>query len=137
MNAVELVQKALQKAEGIRPKVGGFPYLAECLRQAGVLKNVWTLPAAQSAFWTVKGSIVMTNVPLVTGTYEVPAFDEEALIRTLRADQAGKMTFGQFLLAAWEAGVTHYEVDFTARTVTYFGADDAFYKEVYPAVDVD
>ncbi|MFK5241030.1 hypothetical protein ACI3PF_08535, partial [Lactococcus lactis] len=42
MNAIELVQGAMKKAEKIRPKVGGFPYLAECMREAGVLKNVWT-----------------------------------------------------------------------------------------------
>lgn len=53
MNAIELVEGAMKKAETIRPKVGGFPYLAECLREAGVLKNVWTLPAGQSTFWTV------------------------------------------------------------------------------------
>ncbi|MDG4980669.1 hypothetical protein OGZ39_03230 [Lactococcus lactis] len=38
MNAIELVQGAMKKAEKIRPKVGGFPYLAECMREAGVLK---------------------------------------------------------------------------------------------------
>jgi uncharacterized protein YbcV (DUF1398 family) len=28
-----------------RPKVGGFPYLAETLRRAGVTRNLWYLPA--------------------------------------------------------------------------------------------
>ena len=44
MNAIELVQGAMKKAEKIRPKVGGFPYLAECMREAGVLKNGPFLP---------------------------------------------------------------------------------------------
>lgn len=39
MNAIELVEGAMKKAETIRPKVGGFPYLAECLREAGVFEK--------------------------------------------------------------------------------------------------
>ncbi|MCL2113139.1 MAG: DUF1398 family protein [Streptococcaceae bacterium] len=137
MNAVELVQQAMQKAEAIRPKVGGFPYLAECLRQAGVLKNIWTLPSAQSSFWTVKGAIAVTDVPLITGAYEVPPFDEAALIKALRIDQAGETTLGEFLRAAWEAGVTYYVVDFTQRTVTYHGAFGESYTEAYPEVNIE
>ncbi|MDU4037198.1 MAG: DUF1398 domain-containing protein, partial [Lactococcus lactis] len=71
MNAIELVEGAMKKAETISPKVGGFPYLAECLREAGVLKNVWTLPAGQSTFWTVAGVISLTNAPMLTGFQEV------------------------------------------------------------------
>lgn len=137
MNAVELVQEAMQKAEEIRPKVGGYPYLAECLRQAGVLKNVWTLPSAQSSFWTVKGTIAVTDVPLVTGAYEVPVFDEVALLAALKVDQAGESTLGEFLKAAWDAGVTYYVVDFVKRTISYHGAMGEEYTTTYPAVLVD
>jgi uncharacterized protein YbcV (DUF1398 family) len=38
--AIENLQRALDRAAVIRPKVGGFPYLAETLRQAGVTRNV-------------------------------------------------------------------------------------------------
>jgi len=34
----------------IRPKVGGFPVLAEVLKRAGVKRNYWTLPSCQSIF---------------------------------------------------------------------------------------
>jgi uncharacterized protein YbcV (DUF1398 family) len=137
MSAIELVQNAMQKAEGIRPKVGGFPYLAECLREAGVLKNVWTLPSAQSSFWTVEGALAVTDQPLVTGAYEIAKFDEAALIKALRVDQAGETTLGEFLMAAWEAGVVYYVVDFEARTVSYYGSSDEVYVETYPAVEVN
>ena len=50
MNAIELVQGAMKKAEKIRPKVGGFPYLAECMREAGVLKNVWPFLSDKARF---------------------------------------------------------------------------------------
>jgi uncharacterized protein YbcV (DUF1398 family) len=46
--AIENLQAAQQRAIAIRPKVGGFPYLAESLRQAGVTRNFLFLPTCQS-----------------------------------------------------------------------------------------
>jgi hypothetical protein len=37
--AIDSFEKALERAAAIRPKVGGFPYLAESLRLAGVTRN--------------------------------------------------------------------------------------------------
>lgn len=38
--AIENLIAAQQYAMKIRPKVGGFPYLAETLRLAGVIRNM-------------------------------------------------------------------------------------------------
>lgn len=135
--ALDNLQSALQRAVAIRPKEGGFPYLAEVLRLAGVRRNRWSLPACQSLYLTAQGPVVIQGTPLVSGAADVPSFDREALIRALRADQAGKSTFPEFLAASWRAGVTGYDVDFAARTVTYWGADGEQYIESYPAVDVE
>ena len=78
--AIDNLVTAMQKAAAIRPKVGGFPYLAESLRQAGVTRNIWSLPACQSLFLTDHGPVVMQGAPLVSGAADVPAFDREALI---------------------------------------------------------
>jgi len=43
--AIENLDAAQRQAMAIRPKVGGFPYLAETLRRAGVTRNFWFLPA--------------------------------------------------------------------------------------------
>jgi uncharacterized protein YbcV (DUF1398 family) len=134
--ATENLQAAFERAMAGRPKVGGFPYLAETLRQAGVQRNLWSLPSAQSLYITVDGPVVMQGTPLLTGAADVPRFDREALIRALRTDQAGKSTFPEFLQGAWNAGVVRYEVDFAARTVTYTGCDGDEYVEEYPAVAV-
>jgi uncharacterized protein YbcV (DUF1398 family) len=134
--AIENLEAAQRKAMAIRPKVGGFPYLAEVLRQAGVTRNIWSLPSAQSLFITKEGSIVTQGAPLVSGTVDVPPFDREALITALRTDQAGKSTFPEFLAASWRAGVVRYDVDFTARTVSYYGCNGEEYVEKYPAVEV-
>ncbi len=78
--AIENLQAAQQKAMAIRPKVGGFPYLAEVLRQAGVTRNLWFLPACQSLYLTQDGPVVTLGTPLVTGTADIPPFDRDALI---------------------------------------------------------
>src|ERR1700722_5616694 len=127
--AIEKLQAAQKQAMAIRPKVGGFPYLAETLRRAGVTRNVWSLPACQSIFLTNDGPVVMQGEPLA-------AFDRESLIRALRTDKAGQSTFPEFLAASWRAGVVRYEVDFAARTFSYYGCNGEEYVEAYTAVEI-
>lgn len=136
----EIAQKliAAQKyAMAIRPAVGGFPVLAEVMRQAGVQTNRWSLPSCQSVYTLNEGSLVQQGTPLVTGTHEIPGFDQEALITAIRRDQAGQSSFPEFLQAAWNAGVIGYDADFRARKVTYYGVKGESYLEDYPAVTVD
>lgn len=135
--AIENLMSAQKLAMKTRPKVGGFPYLAEVLRHSGVTRNIWSLPSCQSLFLTKEGSVVMQGVPLVTGAVDVPKFDREALIQALRADQAGKSTFPEFLVATWRAGVVSYDVDFSKRIVTYFGCEGEKYEEEYPSAQVE
>jgi len=135
--AIENLQAAQKRAMDGRPKVGGFPYLAETLRRAGVTRNVWYLPSCQSLYLTSDGPVVTVSTPLVTGTSEVPAFNREALIVALRSDQAGQTTFPEFLAASWRAGVMRYDVDFAARTVTYCGVNNEEYIEDYPPLEIE
>jgi uncharacterized protein YbcV (DUF1398 family) len=134
--AIDNLTEAMKVAEAVRPRVGGFPYLAEVLRKVGVTRNVWSLPSCQSLFLTEEGPVVIQGVPLVNGAVDVPAFDEEALIKALRVDQAGESTFPEFLNASWRAGVVRYDVDLEGRTVAYQGWNGEEYIEAYPAVTV-
>jgi uncharacterized protein YbcV (DUF1398 family) len=135
--AIENLQAAQQRAMAGRPKVGGFPYLAETLRRAGVTRNHWFLPACQSIHLTRDGPVVAQGTPLICGMADVPPFDQEALVAALRTDQAGKSTFPEFLLNAWRAGIVRYDVDFTARICTYYGCEGEKYVEDYPAISID
>jgi uncharacterized protein YbcV (DUF1398 family) len=135
-NAIENLESAQQRAMAGRPKVGGFPYLAETLRRAGVKRNLWFLPACQSLYLTDKGPVVNVGTPLFTDFVDVPPFNREALIAALRTDQEGKSTFHEFLMASWRAGVIKYEVDLVGRTCTYFGVGDEQYIESYSAVAI-
>lgn len=134
--AIENLKSAQQRAIAGRPKAGGFPYFAETLRRAGVTRNRWSLPACQSLYLTSEGPVAVQGTPLVIGMVDVPPFDRAALITALRTDQAGESTFPEFLMASWEAGVVSYEVDFTARTCTYYGSADEMYVESYPALSL-
>ena len=129
--------EAQKYAFSIRPKVGGFPVLAEVLRQAGVQMNRWSLPACQSIYVMEGGAVVQQGTPLVTGTHEIPKFDREALIKALRTDQEGLSTFPEFLEASWKAGVIGYDADFVRRRVTYYGATGETYIEDYPSVELE
>lgn len=135
----KLIDKLIETqkhAMSIRPKIGGFPILAEVLRQAGVQLNRWSLPSCQSVYLMKDGSIVQQGTPLITGTHEIPKFNREALIIAIRTDQEGRSTFPEFLQAAWMAGVISYDVDFVDRKVTYYGSTGESYREEYPAVEV-
>jgi uncharacterized protein YbcV (DUF1398 family) len=135
--AIENLEAAQKKAMAIRPAAGGFPYLAEALRLAGVTRNLWFLPACESIYLTELGAVVTQGTPLESGTVDVPPFNRDALIAALRIDQAGKSTFPEFLAATWKAGVVRYDVDFKQRTVAYYGAHGEEYIEDYPAVRIE
>lgn len=133
---VDKLNEAQKLAMAIRPKVGGFPVLAEVLRKSGVRMNRWTLPSCQSVYVMEEGSVVQQGTPLVANKEEVPAFDRAALIKALRDDQEGRSNFPEFLSHAWKAGVIGYDVDFTARKVSYYGVNGESYIEEYPAVEL-
>lgn len=135
--AVENLLKAQQLAMSIRPKIGGFPYLAETLKRAGITRNIWNLPSCQSIYLTQYGPVVSQGSPLISTTTDIPTFDPDALLKALRIDQSGMSSFPQFLKASWEAGVVSYVVDFEKRVVTYYGALNESYSENYPAIELD
>lgn len=134
--ALENLRRAFQTATDVRPEIGGFPYLAETLRRAGVRRNEWLLPSLQRIYHTDAGAVVEQGTPLLYGLAEIPSFDSGALIRALRADQEGRASFEQFVASAWAAGVVRWVVDLDARTCTYHGSSGETYVENYPAVSL-
>jgi uncharacterized protein YbcV (DUF1398 family) len=130
-DAVQNLQAALKSGVADRPAVGGFPHLAEALRQAGVRRNLWYLPAMEAVYLTDLGPVVIQGEPLSSGAALIAPFDREAVIAAIRSDQEGRSSFPEFVAAIWAAGVWHYEVDLDARTCTYVGAEGDRYVESY------
>ncbi|RYZ84566.1 MAG: DUF1398 domain-containing protein [Proteobacteria bacterium] len=137
MSAIEALQKAQKFALSNKPAAGGFPFLAEVLRQSGVTRNIWHLPSCQNVYLTKTGPVVSQGTPLLRGYADVPQFNPEELIRVLRKDQAGQSSFPEFLKGAWESGVVRYDVDFEKRVVSYFGINEEIYVEEYPSVNLN
>ncbi|MER6319399.1 DUF1398 family protein [Streptomyces sp. NPDC001581] len=135
-NATANLRDALERASAIRPKAGGFPYLAEALRQAGVRRCRMAVPSHAMLYLTEAGPVAVQGEPLCTGMVDVAPFDREALVAALRSDQAGETSFPEFVEGCWKAGVVWYDVDLNARTCTYYGADGDDYTESYPGVDI-
>ncbi|MFD6967624.1 DUF1398 family protein [Streptomyces sp. NPDC059949] len=135
-SAATTLRDALERASAVRPKVGGFPYLAERLRRAGVSRCRMAVPSNAMLYLTDAGPVAVQGEPLCTGMVDVAPFDREALVAALRSDQAGETTFPEFVRGCWEAGVVWYDVDLNARTCSYYGADGSGYTEAYAAVDI-
>ncbi|WP_329201679.1 MULTISPECIES: DUF1398 family protein [unclassified Streptomyces] len=133
-DAISRLHAAMERGAAARPKVGGFPYLAESLRQAGVTHCRMAVPSNAFLYLTRHGDIVVQGEPLVTGFTLAPQFDEAAVIAALRADQAGETTFHEFVRGCWNAGIVWYDVDTATRTCTYYGANGDSYTEDYPSV---
>lgn len=131
------IENAYKWAVANRPQVDGFPYLAECLRQAGVLRYVYHFPSCQCIFFTGEGQVASQGEVLLSGMSDVPSFDQEAFLRVLKASQKGEITFPEFLKGTWKTGVINYEADLIARKVSYYGANGESYIEDYPAVKVE
>jgi uncharacterized protein YbcV (DUF1398 family) len=131
---VETIVEAQSRAARIRPRVGGFPHLAEVLRQAGVERIHCNVPAMSTVNVTAGGDVVQQGTPQVSGTVAIAPFDEGALITALRTDQAGASTYPEFMAAVWRVGVVTYDIDLAGRTCTYRSAAGAQYVEQYPAV---
>ncbi len=133
ITARDTVRDALAHAQTIRPRVGGFPYLAETLRQAGVNRIDVTVPGADTIYVLNRAAVAQQGSILRA----VPPFDQDALVAALRADQAGHTTYAEFVAASAAAGVVTYTVDLPARTCTYRGAGGEQYVERYAAVEIE
>ncbi len=135
-NPQEKIAEAYRWTLVNRPSENRFPYLAEALRQAGVLKYVVNLPSGQTIYFTREGNVASQSEVLLKGMALVPSFNQESFIAVLRKTQAGEITFPEFLKGSWENGVVEYKADLNARKVYYNGASGEQYVEDFPAVEL-
>lgn len=135
MSLIDAITSAQVRAAANRPKAGGFPYLAEELRLAGVTRIEVTVPSWTTVLTTPAGSILQQGEPMVAGNVEVPPFDRQGFVAALKADQAGQISFPMWMEATWASGVVWYSVDLGARTCTYRSPAGDTYVEEYAAVD--
>lgn len=130
------ITAAQERGMSVRPRVGGFPFLAESLRQAGVREYQFDVPSASAVLVTDAGTVLQPGTALRSQMTVVPPFDRDAVRESLRADQAGETTFPEFVESTFRAGVVRYTVDLDERTCTYLGVRGESYIEHYPVVEL-
>jgi len=131
---ITTIDAAIAHAAAVRPRVSGFPYLAEALRGAGVRRYYFDVPSSTVIYATAAGDVLQPGAFLRTEKTILPPFDQAALVDAIRADQRGESSFPEFVEATLQAGAIRYEVDTDARTCSYLGAHGERYVEYYPAV---
>jgi uncharacterized protein YbcV (DUF1398 family) len=136
----QLVADALARGMRVRPRVGGFPSLAEALRQAGIHLVHCDVASRATSYHVATSVVIDLQTPLAKGLTEVAAFDRDALVAAIGRDQRGESTYDEFVGAIWQAGVVTYDVDLAERTCTYVGADptlDAYVERYAAAILAD
>jgi uncharacterized protein YbcV (DUF1398 family) len=136
---ITVVIAARERGARLRPAVGGFPVLAESLRQAGIDAVHCDVASMTTLYRTGRDAVVDQQAPLVNGPARVADFDRDAVIAAIRRDQRGESTSPEFMVDIWRAGVITYDIDLAARTCTYLGVDPTtdVYVEDYPAITID
>lgn len=134
---IDVLSMALDRAARVRPAVGGFPYLAEVLRDSGFDHVRCDVAGGTLLYRGPVGAVVTRGPGQVAATATVRPWDQAALVAAIRADQRGERTFPEFLAGCWSAGVTDYDVDLIGRACTHRSADPGRrYVEEYAAVEV-
>ena len=133
---IETIDAAAAHGAAVRPKIAGFPFIAEALRAAGVTKYLFDVPSATVIYVTDDGVVIGPGQLIRTEKTVIPPFDSGKLVAAIRTDQRGESTFPEFVEESFLAGVVRYEVDTAARTCTYIGGRGESHVEEYPAVDL-
>jgi uncharacterized protein YbcV (DUF1398 family) len=136
---VHVVHEARTRGMRARPTIGGFPYLAESLRDAGISAVHCDVASMSTIYRSARGAVVDQQEPLTRGLDTVASFDRDAVVTAIRRDQNGESTYAEFMVGIWKAGVVSYDIDLHARTCAYQGVDPLvdLYVEEYALVMLD
>ena len=110
-----------------------YPVLASRLREAGVRRYEVDV-ANHTAVYQGTGEPLTVKGPEIIGAGAAAPFHREELREAILANQRKEIDYGGFLERIWRSGVTRYDVDLEARTVTYRGDGGEAYEERIPEV---
>lgn len=109
-----------------------YPVLAKTLRDSGV-RTYHVDVAAHTAVYQGDGESFTIQGEDVAGAGEKPpAFDQPGILAALLANRRREIDYDGFLRRIWQSGVTSYDVDLEARTVSYNGQDGEVHVERIP-----
>lgn len=110
-----------------------YPVLASRLREAGIRRYEVDV-ARHTAVYEGTGEPLTIQGPAIAAAGAAASFHQEGLREAILANQRKEIDYSQFLERIWRNGVTRYDVDLEARTVTYRGEKGEAYEERIPDV---
>ena len=124
------IQEDIEKtAKGEMP----YPVLASRLREAGFRRYEVDV-RTHTAIYQGTGEPLTVKGPEIAGAGAAVPLHQEGLREAILANQRKEIDYDGFLERIWQSGVTRYDVDLEARTVTYRGDGGEAYEERIPEV---
>lgn len=108
-----------------------FPEVVKALLKAGIESYTVDLVRNSKIFYSVEGETFAGSFDF-KGPKPAPEFSAEAVVNAIRASQAGKITYPQFLEQILNAGCSFYTAYLTGRKVVYLGRKGDFHVEHFP-----
>jgi uncharacterized protein YbcV (DUF1398 family) len=125
------IQDAIvQAARGEIP----YPVLARMLREAGIRRYEVDVPSHTAVYQGVGEPLTIKGPEIATPGAAAAPFHREGLREVILANQRKEIDYDKFLERIWRSGVTRYDVDLEARTITYRGQGGEAYEERIPDV---
>lgn len=108
MSVIASIDVANAHAMAVRPPVGGFPYLAEAMRAAGVEKYLFDVPTMTALYLTDQGDLIRPGRTYMDAS-PLPATDRSDGITVLHSPRRGgaiRKTVGCAAVALWLFSLT-------------------------------
>jgi uncharacterized protein YbcV (DUF1398 family) len=109
-----------------------FPEVVARLAAAGCEQYHADFRRQEKTYYLPDGESEVVALP-VAGPAIPSVFSDHALVATLRAIQAGQITYVEFLRRIVAAGCVGYFVNIAGQRAIYFGRNGESYVEVFPA----
>jgi uncharacterized protein YbcV (DUF1398 family) len=129
MNA-EAMHRALQESQEGKLR---FPEVVKMLVDAGVESYFADLMKGEETFYLPSGE-VHTEKMKMPGTKAADVFSQEGVVAAIRAVQADRIRYPEFVKQAMAAGVAAYWAFLAGKKVIYFGRKGEFHVEEFPRV---
>jgi uncharacterized protein YbcV (DUF1398 family) len=127
----EAMKIAVEKARSV---AADYPAFVKMLAEAGIQSYRANVAAHTITYLHAKGETYIERWPESPGPQrQTPnPFNEAGLKAAILDSQRKKIDYPTFMNLIWASGVTQYEVELSARQITYRGAKGETYVERIP-----
>ncbi len=123
-----LVEACTELSKGA---TGKFPEIVGRLTDAGVERYRADLRRGEKTYYLPNGESHVTRAERVDGSF-ADAFDPAAVAAAIRASQANRIDYSEFLARIAAAGCVEYTVSIAGRRAVYSGRRADHYTEYFP-----